>query len=432
VRLVYASTYYADSRSYIESTPNRLEEEKMAVVIQEVVGRRHGEHLYPDIAGVARSYDFYPMEGMKAEDGVASVALGLGRTVVEGGRCLRFCPAEPRRLYQFSSTHDYLENAQREFFALDLSRPAPGGGGDVRTDANLALLDLETAARHGTLAPLGSVYSAENDAVHEGISRAGVKLVTMAGVLSGDPFDLPGALRFLLAVGVASFSCHVEMEFAVNLRPAAEGPHQLGFLQIRPLVFGGAGRDVAVGEIDPAGAICLTDMALGHGRFTGVRDLVYVRPEVFDRARTVEIAAEIGAVNGRLRKALRPYLLIGFGRWGSADPWLGIPVTWSQISGVRCMVEADMRDLSVAPSQGTHFFQNITSFGIGYFTVHTRDRGGRLDLDWLAAQPAEEELPHVRHLHFAEPLEIVVDGRRSRGAILKPGHKLDGRTRRAT
>lgn len=424
VRLVYASTYYADSRSYIAATPNRLEEEKMAVVIQQIVGRRHEHYLYPDLAGVARSYDYYPVQEMKSEDGVGSVALGLGRTVVEGGRCVRFSPAHPQKLYQFATTRDYLDSTQREFFALDLERPGPGADPAALPDANLAVLDLAAAERHGTLGPVGSVYSRENDAVYAGISRPGVKLVSMAGVLSGSHFDLPRTLRFLLDVGQIGFACHVEMEFAVRLRRRPEDPHEFGFLQIRPLVFGSAGRDVEFGEVARARAICHTDTALGHGRFEDVRDLVYVRSDTFERSQTAAVAGEIGALNAKLREAGRPYVLIGFGRWGSADPWLGIPVSWSQISAVRCIVEADLPDISVTPSQGTHFFQNITSFGLGYFTVHTRGDRDSLDLAWLDAQPAKEETRHVRHLQFEAPLEIVVDGRGGRGVIMKPGERL--------
>ncbi len=421
VLLVYASTYYADSKSYIEATPNRLEEEKMAVVIQQLVGRAHGDYLYPDLAGVVRSYDYYPMPGMHAEDGVASVALGLGRTVVEGGRCVRFSPARPQATYQFTSTRDYLENAQREFFALDLARPGQGGADLAAPDANLALLGLDAAEAHGTLAAVGSVYSPENDTVYAGIFRRGIKLVTLAGVLSGEAFPLADALRFLTEVGQAGLSCHVEIEFAVNLQRPLDAPHELAILQIRPLVFGPAAEEFDLGEIDRAAAVCTSGRALGHGIFAGIRDLVYVRPATFDRGRTAGIAAEIGAINAHLRQAGQPYVLIGPGRWGSADPWLGIPVSWAQISGVRCVVETEMADIEVTPSQGTHFFQNITSFGIGYFTVNSRDPLCHLDMQWLEAQPAEREGEHVRHLHFAAPLDLVVDGRRGIGVIMKPG-----------
>ncbi len=415
IRLVYASTYYADSKSYIESTPNRLEEEKMAVVIQQVVGRRHGEQVYPDIAGVTRSYDYYPMPQMVSEDGVASVALGLGRTVVEGERCLRFNPAHPQKLYQFSSTRDYLANSQRAFYALDLS-----GTAEASVEGHLVQLDLDRARTDGTLSAVGSVYSPENDTVYEGIHRPGTALVSMAGVLNGTYFPLPETLNFLMEVGKAGLSCHVEIEFAVNLHLPKEGPHELAFLQIRPLVFGSEGQALDLGVIDRERAICLSSSALGHGRIESIRDIVYVRQETFDRGKSTQIASEVGALNGKLRNERRPYLLIGPGRWGSADPWLGIPVTWAQISGARCIVECGLDDIQVTPSQGTHFFQNITSFGIGYFTVAAGDRSAYLDHDWLDAQDAADVTESVRHLRFARDLEVVVDGRTRAGAILRP------------
>jgi DNA-binding NarL/FixJ family response regulator len=426
IRLVYGSTYYADSKSYIESTPNRLEEEKMAVVIQQIVGRRHGDYLYPDIAGVARSFDYYPMPDMHAEDGVASVALGLGRTVVNGGRCVRFSPHQPRRLYQFANVHDYIENSQPSFFALDLAysqalATVTEGEHEPYRDAHLVQLDLETALRHGTLDAVGSVYSPDNDRVYEGVHRAGTKLVTMAGVLSGSHFDLPRALVFLLEVGKSGLSCHVEIEFALNLRRPTEGPHELGFLQIRPLVFGSAAREMDLSGVDPARAICVSGGALGHGRLEGIHDIVYVRPEAFDRALTRDVAGEVGTFNGRLRNEGRPYLLIGPGRWGSADHWLGIPVGWAQISGARCIVETEMADIQVTPSQGSHFFQNITAFGIGYFTIRRTDPRSRLDQAWLDAQPAQAESAHVRHLHFETPLDVIVDGRSGIGVVMRPG-----------
>jgi len=424
IRLVYASTYSNDSKSYIESTPNRLEEEKMAVVIQAVAGCQHGDYVYPDFAGVARSYDFYPIKGMKSEDGVASVALGLGRTVVEGGRCVRFSPEQPGRLYQFSSTAEYLRNSQLEFYALDLTRPAPVAGPSDAPEANLALLDLQTAEEHGTLGPVASTFSPQNERVYEGIGRPGIRLVTMAGVLSGDWFPLPDSLRFLLDIGKAGFTCHVEIEFAVCLSEASGKPHKLSFLQIRPLVFGATAEVVDLSAVREEDTICMSGSALGHGHMQNVRDIVYVRRDSFERSKTIAIAGDVGTINGKLRKAGRPYLLIGPGRWGSADQWLGIPVRWAQISGARSIVETALEDVTVEPSQGTHFFQNITSFGIGYFTVTARDAGSFIDHDWLDAQPAEAETEHVRHIALPEPLEIVIDSRSGRGAIMKPGHSI--------
>ena len=424
IRLVYASMYSADSKAYIESTPNRLEEEKMGVIIQQIAARRHGDFVYPNLAGVARSYDFYPIKGMDAENGIASIALGLGRMVVEGGRVVRFSPAHPNKLFQFSSTKDYLNNSQREFYALDMSREAPVMKADDQPDGNLALLDLATAEEHGTLAPVASVYSPENDRIYEGIGRPGPRLVTMAGVLSGDRFPLADTLGFLLEVGKAGFTCQTEIEFAVNLNQRDDEPHEFAFLQIRPMVFGGTVEDVELGGVKPDGAIVLSNGALGHGYVENVKDIVYVRPDRFDRGRTRDIATEIDTLNGRLQEAGRPYLLIGPGRWGSADPWLGIPVKWSQISRARCIVETELTDIKVEPSQGTHFFQNITSFGVGYFTVQSGEPGSHLDQKWLDDQPAESELRFVRHIALKKPLEIAANSRTGNGVVLKPGITL--------
>ena len=424
IRLVYASTYSSDSKAYIESTPNRLEEEKMGVIIQQIAGRRHGDYVYPNLAGVARSYDFYPVKGMKAEDGIASVALGLGRMVVEGGLVVRFSPAHPNKLFQFSSTKDYLNNAQREFYALDLAGNAPVRSAADSPVANLALLGLDVAEEHGTLDHVASVYSAENDRIYEGTGRPGPRLVTMAGVLGGYSFPLAETLRFLLEVGKAGFTCETEIEFAVNLAADPGEPHEFAFLQIRPMVFGGEFEDVDLGGIEPKGAIVLSDGALGHGHIGNIRDIVYVDRQTFDRSKSAETAAEIGTLNARLAEAGRPYLLIGPGRWGSADPWLGIPVRWTQISRACCIVETELPDIKVEPSQGTHFFQNITSFGVSYFTVSGSGPGAFLDETWLDAQPAESKTAHVRHLAFDRPLDVAANSKTGHGVVLKPGVHL--------
>jgi hypothetical protein len=425
IKMVYASTYSAEARAYIDSTPNRLEEEKMAVVIQQVHGRRHGEYLYPDLAGVARSLNYYPGPGTRPEDGVASVALGLGRTVVEGGRCVRFSPAHPRRPLESFSTADHLRNSQREFYALRL----PSAGSPPPTGAprrlDLSVLDLEAAEAHGTLDAAGSVYSADNDRIYDGVRRPGVRLVTLAGVLKNQLCPLAEVLSLLLRVGSAAFSCPVEMEFALNLAVRPDEPHEFGFLQIRPLVFGGDLQDIQLDRVDTANAICTADQVLGNGLIEGVRDIVYVRPAAFDRSRTKAVAAELGPLNARLKEERRPYLLLGPGRWGSGDPWLGIPVRWAQISAARCIVETDLADMHVEPSQGSHFSQNLVSFGIGYLTVGGgRHATGTVDYAWLDAQPAETETPHLRHLALPDPLPIALSGKKSVGVVLKPGVSL--------
>ena len=423
VRMVYASTYHSDAKAYIESTPNRLEEEKMAVVIQQVAGRRYGRYLYPHFAGVGRSLNFYPMPGMKPEEGIGSVALGLGKTVVDGGRCARFCPGQPSRPLQWFSPEDYLENAQREFVALDLEGAAadPVSGGAM---LNLATLGLGVAAEHRTLFPVGGVYSPDNDAIYDGCSRPGVPLVTMAGVFKGSVFPLGEVLTLLLKAGSAANSCPVEMEFAVTLSDDPAQPHAFDFLQIRPMVVGAEAQDIPMDGLAPDAAVCTARMVMGNGFVEGIRDIVYVRPETFERARTPLIAGEVGQLNARLKAEGRPYLLLGPGRWGSADPWLGIPASWSQIAGVRCIVETDMGDMHVDPSQGSHFFQNIMAFGIGYLTVETRGTVDLLDWEWIEAQPFVRETAHLRQLRFPDPLEIALNGRRNRGAVLKPGCTL--------
>ncbi len=424
IKMVYASTYHADAKAYIECTPNRLEEERMAVVIQQVVGKPHGQYVYPNFAGVGRSLNFYPMSGTKPEDGIASVALGLGKTVVDGGRCVRFSPGHPKKPIQNFTPEDYMENSQRSFLALDLSRPGPALGLAKTPEVTLATLDLEEARTHGTLLPVASVYSPDDEAVYDGLSRGGVPLVTLAGVLKGKVFPLADVLSFLLKVGSAASSCPVEIEFAVNLAEGERDPHEFAFLQIRPLVLGSDSQDVRIEAVDPARSLCVAHQALGNGFLEGVRDVIFVRRDTFDRSKTPRIAAEIGNLNARLKREKRPYVLVGPGRWGSADPWLGVPVKWAQISGVRCIVEGDMEDIHVDPSQGTHFFQNIVSFGIGYLTVNSRNPGDLIDYAWLEGQDPASGTDHLRHLTFPAPLEIALNGRSNYGVILKPGATL--------
>jgi CheY-like chemotaxis protein len=424
IKMVYASVYYADAKSYVEATPNRLEEEKMAVVIQQLVGQTYGDRHYPDFAGVARSRDYYPVADGDPEAGVALVALGLGNTVMDGGRCLRFSPARPHQLFQLSSVKDALRNSQREFFALDLANNRAAVCGPDDTYEHLVALGLEAAEEDGTLHAVGSVYSPDNDAIYDGISRPGVRLVSFSGVLKAGAFPLAELLAYLLKVGNAGFSCPVEMEFACKLRPSLREKHEFGFLQIRPLGSGPILEDVSIEEVNPTGAVCISRQALGHGFRADIRDLVYVRFDNFDRARTLEIAREVGVINQRLKQSGRPYILVGQGRWGSSDRWLGIPVTWSQISGATLIVETDLKDIRVEPSQGTHFFQNMTSLGIGYFSVNYGGNGGWLDQGWLDSQPAAFETEHVRHLEFPVSLTTVVDCRQRLGVIMKPGVPL--------
>jgi len=421
IKMVYASTYHADPKAYMESLPNRLEEERMAVIIQQVVGRRHRSYLYPSFAGVGRSLNFYPLEGVKSEDGVVSVALGMGKTVVDGGRCFRFCPAHSRKPIQSFTTADYLENSQKSFLALDLTRSPSRARLISPSYLDLTSLNIDVAEEHGTLGPIGSVYSADNDAIYDGITRPGIRLVTMAGLLKGKLFPLADITSFLLKVGTAASSCPVEIEFAANLSDKPDEPHEFAWLQIRPLVLGSELQEIQIEDFDTQSAVCVSHRALGNGYIRGIYDLIYVRADIFERAATPKIAAEIGDLNNKLKESKKPYLIIGPGRWGSSDPWLGIPVKWGQISAARCIVETGFKDMQVDPSQGSHFFQNLMSFGIGYLTVETyHRRGDFLDTSWVDSLPAASETEYLRHIAFDKPIRIAIDGRKNLGVILKP------------
>ncbi|HOX25018.1 MAG TPA: PEP/pyruvate-binding domain-containing protein [Candidatus Krumholzibacteria bacterium] len=415
VKLVYASVFQAGARAYLEASGSRVEEEKMAVILQEVVGRRHEHYVYPDFAGVAYSTDFYPAPGTPSTDGVVCAALGLGRLVVEGGNVLRFNPRRPGKLPQFGTIEAWLKGSQRIFQAVDVSRA--DACPEASETYNVASLDLEVAERHGTLAAVGSTYSVENRAIYDGISRPGPRLVTFAHVLKSNLFPLADILSFLLELGQDCLSAPVEIEWAVTLSPAPQRPHRFGLLQIRPLAVAGAGVSLAPADLEGARTLVSCEIALGNGRYENLRDIVYVPPARFDRGATVAIAAEIAEINGRLKRAQRPYVLVGSGRWGSADRWLGIPVRWEQISGAQVIVETDLPDFLVTPSEGTHFFQNLTSFQVGYLTVnhgraHTVCRWDRLD-----QTAAAWEGTYVRHLQFAAPLDVRIDGRSRRGLI---------------
>ncbi len=419
VKLVYASTFTQSARRYLDVTSHRAEEEKMGVILQELVGSQYRDHFCPTFSGVVRSYNYYPFGKLKPADGVACVALGLGKMVVEGGEFLMFSPAHPQILPQCATTEDLLSNSQRNFYALDMSHPERYPTLDA--DANLLMHGLDVAERDGTLAPLGSVYSPENDAVYDGINRPGPRLVTFAHVLKSDLFPLADILKLLVDLGCKGMACPIEIEFAVDMQIH---PMEFGFLQIRPIVADEAMvESISLDGVEPTETICYSAQAMGNGNIPGIRDIIFVKPEQFDSARTREIAVEIGQLNEKIRKAGRPCILIGPGRWGSSDPWLGIPVVWDQICSAQVIVETSLHDFVIAPSQGTHFFQNLTSFRIGYLTVNPAAGAGHVDWDWLARQRIVRETPHLRHIRVDEPVEVRLDGHRRRGAILKPARK---------
>ncbi len=420
IRRVYASMFSRHAKAYVRATPYRLEEEKMAVILQQVVGTPHGQRFYPDFSGVVRSRNFYPVPPMAFEDGIAAVALGLGRAVVDGGKCLTFCPRYPRNLVQFSSVEDILANSQTEFWALELDGASEGRPGHWHEKR----FGLREAESDGTLEPLASTYSRDNHAVYDGVSRPGARVVTFAPMLKHGTFPLAEILDVLVRAGEDALGNPVEIEFAVRLpQQGAQATTQVaefGFLQIRPLTLSRNTEDLALDDAQPERLICQSGKVLGNGRIDNLHDAVVVDSQRFERSRSQEVAKAVAQFNRLLNEENRPYLLIGVGRWGSTEPWLGIPVEWDEISGARVIVEAGFRDFRVTPSQGSHFFQNLTAFQVGYFTVNPDAGEGSVDWQWLTEQPAVEEQGCVRRLQFAEPIRVVMNSRTSQGVIFKP------------
>jgi CheY-like chemotaxis protein len=419
IKRVYASIYSARSKDYIRATPYRLEEEKMAIIIQKLVGSQHDDRFYPSFAGVVRSHNFYPRPPMTSSDGIATVGLGLGRTVIEGGEGIRFCPRYPRHRGQFTSIEETLDCTQKRFFVLQIdSQPA-----DSDPDSLITSHPIDVAEKDGTLEAVGSTFSPENYTLTDGLSRQGVRLVTFGPILRQRYFPLPEILGLCMDMGSWGMSSPVEIEFAVNLSNSRDIPHEFAFLQIRPLIKLYEAEELEFDNGQTDELICQSPQVLGNGIIDDIRDLVVVDPDHFDRSRSLEAAEELGKLNSEFVESGLPYILIVVGRLGSADPWLGIPVTWNQISGARAIVESGFKGFKVVPSQGTHFFQNITSFNVGYFTVNSELDEGFIDWPWLKKQPAIREMTFTRHIRLDRPVTIKMNGHQNRGVVFKPSRK---------
>lgn len=425
IKRVYASTFYQGAKNYIKITAYRSEEEKMAVIIQKMVGNIHDNRFYPEFSGVAKSFNFYPLPPQKPTDGTVSVALGLGKMVVEGGNTVRFCPKYPDDLIQFYSVQESLNNSQRGFYALQL---------DERTDFGIVTYDklvknfgLEIAEVDGTLNYVGSTYIADNDAIYDGLSREGLRIVTFGPILRNKLFPLSNILELLLEMGNWGMGTAVEMEFAVKMPTEPGKNKEFGLLQIRPLVVSHDFEDLTIEQVKKEKLICQSSRVLGNGIINDIYDAIVVDYDLFDRAKSKEVAAEVASFNAQLIKEKKPYLLIGVGRWGSLDPWLGIPVNWDQIAGAKAIVETSFKDLAVEPSQGSHFFQNITSFMIGYFTVSSLQADDFVDWDWLLKQEPENCKTFTKHIRFKHPLIIKMNGHENQGIITKPEQNIGTR-----
>jgi hypothetical protein len=415
IKMVYASTYFAAPRAFAQRVGHRIENEKMAVMIQQVVGTRHGNHFYPAISGVAQSYNYYPFDRTRPEDGIASIALGLGKAVMEGGKTLRFSPRFPSILPQRSTVTDVLENAQHHFYSLEMGAAICSLG--VDDAVTLAKREVSDAVGEYPVRSLSSTYDPQDNRIRDRYGPHGYPVVTFASVLKHQSLPLPGIIDFLLSLGRDEFGYPVEMEFAMDLSPDRNRNAGFAVLQVRPMSAREQMLDIDISARDLSKAFCISQQALGNTISKEITDIVYVKPGAFDPARTVEIARQIAQLNAPLVQTGRKYLLIGPGRWGSADHWLGIPVGWADICGVGVIVETHHPKINAEPSQGSHFFHNITSLGINYLNVgKTTDE--RLDWQYLSTLSTTQETTHVVRAAAKRPLILKVDGRSSLGVII--------------
>jgi hypothetical protein len=418
IKLIYASVYFRNAKHYTQATGNRTEEEKMAVILQQIVGRERDGYFYPVLSGMARSYNFYSIGHLKPEEGIAYTALGLGKTIMEGENCLFFSPANPRVLPQFPTPQDFLKNAQREFFAVDLKNPSvfPEEGGEV----GLVKLKTRDAESHGVLKYVGSTYSADNDRIYSGVGRKGARIITFDPILKSGIFPLGEILQYFLKLGNSAMNVPVEVEFAAEMSEQAGQPHDFLLLQIRPMMVATSFEDVSIyDDTDECGVLCRSDQSLSNGRIDDIRDIVYVRSDNFKRENMIRMVEEVGRFNRQFKEEDIPYMLVGPGRWGTTDRWLGIPTKWDQISSARVIVEADYGDFVVEPSFGTHFFQNLITFGIAYLTINSSSQYNCFDWDWLNAIEPVTETEYIRHVRLEKPLEVLIDGRSGKAVVFK-------------
>ena len=417
IKGVYASVYYRDSKAYMQATSNVIDQEKMAVILQEVVGAQYGDRFYPSISGVARSLNYYPIGDERAEEGTVSLALGLGKYIVDGGLTLRICPYHPNQVLQTSEMEIALRETQTQFYALDLKNT--GHNFSLDDGFNLLKLPVKEADNDGALNFIASTYDPYDMVIRDGIYPGGRKLITFANVLQHDVFPLPRILQLAQEYGQSEMRRPVEIEFAVTLN-AQKKTGVFYLLQIRPMVDIKAVLDEDLNLIKDENVLLRSNNSLGHGIMEDIYDIIYVKTEGYTASNNPTIAYEIEKMNRKFLDEGKHYILVGPGRWGSSDSWLGIPVKWPHISAARIIVEAGLTNYRVDPSQGTHFFQNLTSFGVGYFTINSYMNDGIYNQDILNAQPAVEETQFIRHVRFDNPLIVKMDGKKKQGVVMLP------------
>jgi len=420
IKFVYASTYFREARDYIKTTGHDPKEEKMAVIIQEVVGLRHGDRFYPDISGVGRSFNFYSIPPARPEDGVVNLALGLGKTIVDGGISWTYSLAYPRKPPPFDSITELLRGTQTKFWAVNMGKPPAFD--PVSEVEYLVQADLKDAEADDTLRFIASTFDPARERVIPGTGSQGARVLDFAPLLVLEQAPLNAVIQSLLQAAEEDLNAKVEIEFAITIDQPRGQParYRLGFLQVRPMVVSDETVTVTDEDLSDPAVVVASDMVMGNGTEHGIQDIVFVRPEKFSCMQTAEIAQEVGAINRVLVEEHRPYLLIGFGRWGSSHPSLGIPVDWSQISGAKTIVEATLPEMNVELSQGSHFFHNLSSFRASYFMV--RHHGPfSINWNWLNRQPAVTETDLVCHVRLATPVLVKVDGRTARGVVMRSG-----------
>jgi hypothetical protein len=412
IRFIYASTYFRPAKSYFRGAGLDHAREKMALIIQEVVGNRHADRFYPRLAGVARTFNYYPSGGAKPTDGVVNLALGLGRQIVDGELSWSYSPPLPAAPPPFNNVGDRMRNTQTTFWAVNMGTPPPP---DPMGETEFLLnLDLTVAEGDGVLDHLASTYDHRSDRIRLGLGAQGPRILDFGPLLVGETLPFNPLIRKIMPLAERTAGFPVELEFAVDCDPA--GQHRLCLLQMRAMVIPEGESRVSPQELNAPGVVLASEHGLGHGMKNDIYDIVFIKPGDFQLSKTGAIAQEVEKINHTLQSAGRPYLLIGFGRWGSADPWLGVPVDWGQISGARVIVESSFRDLNPDPSQGSHFFHNLISFGVFYLTV--RGRGSsRVDWDWLNEQTTVQETKFLKHVGLSEPLLVRMDGLAGLGVV---------------
>ena len=418
IKAVYASVFYRDSKAYMTATSNLIDQEKMAVVLQEVIGNRYNDHFYPTISGVARSLNFYPIGNEKAEDGIANIALGLGKYIVDGGLTLRFSPCHPHNILQMSTMDFALRETQTRYYALDLKNMTENFS--VDDSFNLLRLNLKDAENEGSLKYIASTFDPYDQIIRDGFYPGGRKIISFVNILQHEVFPLASTLDHILKIGQKEMGRPIEIEFAVNINPEDQTKATFYLLQIRPIVDNKEIMNEDLTLIKPEETIISSSNVLGHGIISDIKDIVYVKTENFNSSNNQLIAYDIEKLNRQFIEKDESYVLIGPGRWGSSDPWLGIPVKWPHISNAKVIVECGLENYRVDPSQGTHFFQNLTSFGVGYFTINPFKKEGWLDENYLNALPAVNETYYLRHVRVEEPAIIKMDGKHSVGVVMKP------------